>query len=269
MARQREKQLGYSDIQDQMLNEEGRRTKAAKIVNVVTHFLGRDRLDGLTVVDVGCSVGFVCDSMRDRGAHAIGVDIDVPGLARASERFGNKVLFLCADGERLPLPDESADVIVFNHIYEHVVDPFKVMADMRRVLKPGGMMYLGLGNKLGIVEPHYKLPFLSYLPPSLADRYVKAFKRADFYHERFLTRAGLKRLCRGLYVTEYTYALIAEADRFNARDVVPPLVDKLPAQALVGLQPIIPTFVWVATKQPLSPKGAPLSLPPRRVPTGR
>lgn len=265
MARQREKQLAYSEIQDQMLDEEGRRTKATKIVEVVAHFLGTDRLDGLTFADVGCSVGFVADAMRERGANAIGVDIDVPGLAAARERFGERILFLCADGERLPLPDESVDIIVFNHIYEHVVDPFKVMAELRRVLKPGGLMYLGLANRLGIVEPHYKLPFLSWLPyGTIADRYVRAFGRAEFYHERFLTRGGLKRLCRGLYVTEYTYAVIASPERFNARDVVPKAFDKLPPAALTALQPIMPTFIWVATKQPALPKGEPLRVPPRQ-----
>ena len=55
---------------------------------------------------------------------------------------------------------------------------------MHRVLADNGVLYLGLGNRLGIIEPHYKLPFLSYLPPSLADRYVRASGRADHYYER-------------------------------------------------------------------------------------
>ncbi len=269
MARQRERQLAYSELQDRMLDETGRRTKAGKIVSVVTHFLGRSDLAGLVVADVGCSLGFVCDEMRARGATAIGVDIDVPGLARARKRFGDAICFLCADGERLPLPDGSVDVVVFNHIYEHVVNPYAVLAELRRVLADDGVMYLGLGNRLGVVEPHYKLPFLSWLPGPVADRYVRAFGRAEFYHERFFTRAGLKRLCRGLHVTEYTYSVLAEADRFQARDMVPRALDRLPHAALTALQPIVPTFIWVATKQPAAPRGPALAVPPRRVPVPR
>lgn len=40
-----------------------------------------------------------------------------------------------------------------------------------RVLPEDSVLYLGLGNKLGIVEPHDKRPFLAYLPPARADRY--------------------------------------------------------------------------------------------------
>jgi SAM-dependent methyltransferase len=263
VPRQREKQLAYSLIQDEMLNEQGRRTKAAKIVAVTTHFLGTEDLSGLTVVDVGCSVGFVPEALREHGARAVGVDIDVPGLAAAKERFG-QVHFLCTDGERLPFPDESVDLIVFNQIYEHVVDPYAVMAELRRILKPTGLMYLGLGNRLNVMEPHHKLPFLSYLPAPLADRYVRAFKKADHYHERFFTRPGLKRLCRGLYVHEYTWSVLAEADRFSARDMVPKAFDKVPPAALRVLQPIMPTFIWVATKTPIVPKGPALTVPPLR-----
>ena len=65
--------------------------------------------------------------------------------------------------------------MVLNHIYEHVVDPDAVLREIRRVLAPDGVVYLGLANRLGVVEPHYRLPFLSWLPHGpLADRYVRA-----------------------------------------------------------------------------------------------
>ncbi|WP_291413982.1 class I SAM-dependent methyltransferase [Actinophytocola sp.] len=63
-------------------------------------------------------------------------DIDEPGLAKARERFGEPADFVHAGGENMPLPDESLDLVVFNHIYEHVVDPDAVIAEIHRVLKP-------------------------------------------------------------------------------------------------------------------------------------
>ncbi len=263
----REKQLAYSEFQPLMTDEATRRTKAAKIASVIGHFRGSEDFTGLAIADVGCSVGFVADELRRRGGNVTGVDIDVPGLARAHERFGAGILFLCADGEALPWADDSLDVIVFNHIYEHVLDPDAVIAELRRVLKPDGVLYLGLGNRLGVMEPHYRLPFLSYLAPALADRYVRAFGRADRYHERFRTWAGLRKLARNLYVHDYTYAVLSSPDVFHAGDVVKGPVSKLPLPMLKALRPVVPTYIWVATKSPSTPAGPALRVPPAPVAT--
>jgi SAM-dependent methyltransferase len=265
MARQRTAQLAYSQLMDTMLDEEHRRGKAAKILAVLRHFLGRRDLAGLTVADVGCSAGYIADELAAAGGTVAGVDIDVPGLAGAQERFGGRVGFVCADGERLPFPDRSLDVAVYNHIYEHVVDPDAVMRELRRVLADDGVLYLGLGNRLGVVEPHYRLPFLSYLPPALADRYVRAFGRADHYHERFRTRPGLRRLVADFRVWDYTLPLLREPGRFASEDMVPGPVARLPRPALTALLPIVPTYIWVATPSDRAPAGDPLREPPARL----
>lgn len=248
-TRERAEQLAYSEQMAAMLDEEGRRQKAAKILAVLCHFLGRADLAGLRVADVGCSAGFIADELAGAGAGStLGVDIDVPGLARAQQRFGSRVSFLCANGERLPLADGSLDVIVFNHIYEHVLDPDAVVAELYRVLADDGVLYLGLGNRLGVMEPHYKLPFLSYLPPALADRYVRATGRADHYHERFRTRPGLRRMLRAFSVWDYTLPVLRNPQRFASADLVPARVAGMPPPVLRGLLPVVPTYVWVATK---------------------
>jgi len=265
MSEGRAPQLAYSEFQGAMLEEDKRRRKAAKLISVVRHFLGRDDLKGLTVADVGCSAGFISDELASAGAErTIGIDIDVPGLRKAADRFGDRVGFVCGDGSRLPLPDGALDVIVFNHIYEHVVDPDAVLAELHRVLADDGVLYLGLGNKYGIVEPHYKLPFLSYLPYGLADRYVHAFGRADRYYERYRGRSGLRAMLGGFDVWDYTFSVIAEPERFHD-DELPGPVAKLPTQAVRALRPIIPTFLWVATKTPSRPAGPSLVRPPERV----
>ena len=262
----RGKQLAYSELQSKMLVERERRAKGAKIVSVLTHFLGRLDLAGLTVLDLGCSTGFISDELRRAGARVTGVDIDAPGLARARDRFGDDITFLCADGEALPWATGSVDAVVFNHIYEHVVDPDAVLAEIRRVLRPDGVVYLGLGNRLGIVEPHYKLPFLSWLPYGLADRYVAATGRAPRYYERFRTRAGLRLMCRGLRIWDYTYTVLAESGRFGADDMVPAPVAAAPPALWKAVAPILPTFVWVGTPGTAVPRGAAARVPPARVP---
>ncbi|GII82722.1 hypothetical protein Ssi03_07120 [Sphaerisporangium siamense] len=274
-------QLEYSEFQAAMLDEAKRRRKAAKIIAVLAHFLGRDAgdgpvLDGRRVADIGCSAGFIADELAAAGAErAFGIDIDVPGLRKAAERFGKRVAFVCADGTALPFPDGSMDVLVFNHIYEHVVDPDAVIKEMRRVLADDGVLYLGLGNRLGVIEPHYKLPFLSYLPPALADRYVRSFGRADHYYERFRTRGGLRRMLAGFHVWDYSLPVLASPERFAGAELFPgpagraaqATLARAPRAALRALLPVVPTYLWVASKTPRRPLGPALPQPPQRVPT--
>lgn len=263
---ERERQLAYSQRQALMLDEQSRRIKAGKIASVVEHFLGRDSLDGLRLLDVGCSGGIIANELRQRGAAVIGVDIDVPGLAKARARYGEEISFIRTVGERLPFADGSMDVVVLNHVYEHAVDPWLLAAEVARVLAPTGVAYLGLGNRLAVIEPHCKLPFLSWLPRPLAHRYVRAFGRADSYYERFLTRPNLRRLFGALDVWEYTLPVLVEPARFGADDVVPGVASRLPVPLLRALLPLIPTYVWVGTHGGLEPQGPPLAAPPLHLP---
>ena len=106
----REEQLAYSELMAKMLDEQGRRQKAAKIIAVVRHALGVSSLQGLRAVDVGCSAGFIADELALAGATTSGVDIDEPGLEKARARFGERVDFRLARGEDLPFDDDSVDV---------------------------------------------------------------------------------------------------------------------------------------------------------------
>jgi SAM-dependent methyltransferase len=262
MPPERQPQLAFSELRDSMLDEEQRRAKARKLLPVLFHFLGRSDLAGLRVADIGCSAGFIADELTRAGGRTIGLDIDQPGLSAAARRFGDRSLFVLGAGDRIPAADGSLDVIVFNHVYEHVVDPKAVVAELYRVLADDGVAYLGFANRLGVVEPHYHLPFLSYLPPSLADRYVRVLGRGDHYYERLRTRPSLRRLVAGFSVWDYTYSIIREPEAFGSHDVVPAPVRSMPSAALRALTPLIPTYIWVATKGSRSPAGPPLETPP-------
>jgi SAM-dependent methyltransferase len=262
---EREEQLAYSELMGKMLDEDKRRTKAAKLIRVVEHALGRADLVGLTALDVGCSAGFIADELALAGAQTIGVDIDEPGLAKARERFGERVDFRLGRGEALPVPDASVDVAVLNHIYEHVVDPEAVVADIRRVLRPGGLLYAGVGHRHQVIEPHYRLPFLSWLPQRAADRYMRLTGRGEEYYEHYYSRAGLRRLFAAYDVWDYTLPVLAEPAAFAGTDVVPPVVGRLPEQVLAATIPFVPTYVWVCFAEPNAPRGPSLRVAPRHL----
>jgi ubiquinone/menaquinone biosynthesis C-methylase UbiE len=262
---ERKPQLAYSELQYKTHDEQKRRRKAAKIVSVLRHFLGREDLAGLTGIDIGCSTGYTVDTLRAAGMKVIGLDIDVPGLVCANSRLGGQTTYLCADGSALPIEDKSIDVVVFNHIYEHVVDAGKVLDEIRRVLRDDGVAYFGFGNKHGVMEPHYRLPFLSWLPRSAADRYVSAFGRADEYYEQFRTKTALIEMCRSLQLWDYTYTILSDARLFAATDMVPARLEGLPPMIWRCLAPIIPTFVWLGTPGARRPAGPPTRQAPTRL----
>jgi SAM-dependent methyltransferase len=265
MEPERRPQFAYSEQMAAMLDEEKRRLKAGKILAVLEHALGRQDLSGLIALDVGCSAGYIIDELANSGAIAHGVDIDEGGVERAKSRFGHHVTFHVADAEHLPFADGSVDVVIFNHIYEHVVDPAKVVQEIYRVLAEGGIGYFGLANRLGLIEPHYKLPFLSWLSPRLSDGYVRLTRRADNYYERLRSRRSLKQLFSAFDAWDYTMPVLADPALFSGKDVVPSVVSHLPIFMYRAFMPLIPTYIWVGFKRPTTPAGASGRVKPARV----
>lgn len=99
---------------------------------------------GDVVVDLGSGAGndaFVARALVGESGRVIGVDMTEEMLARARAntlRLGyNNVEFLLGEIESLPLPDNSADVIISNCVLNLVPDKNRAFAEMYRVLKPG------------------------------------------------------------------------------------------------------------------------------------
>jgi hypothetical protein len=122
--------------------------------------------------------------------------------------------------------------------------------------------YLGLANRLGLIEPHYNLPFLSWLSPALGDRYVRLTGKADAYHERLRTWSGLRRMTAGLRIWDYSAAVLAEPERFHAGDMLPGPVRRVPGAVTRALRPLLPTYIWVVSPAHPGPAGPQLPVGP-------
>ena len=92
---------------------------------------------GLRVLDLCCGTGVVTAAAADRGARPIGVDFSAAMLAEA-RRAHPQLQFDQADAEALPYADESFDVVVANFGVHHLPSPEQAMAEVCRVLAPGG-----------------------------------------------------------------------------------------------------------------------------------
>jgi len=99
------------------------------------------------VLDVGCGTGEITArlAMKFDEASFVGVDLEEPHLARARLRcaaFGSRTKFQYGDAMALPFPRGRFDLVVCRHLLQAVPDAGQVMAEIVRVLRPGGRMHL-------------------------------------------------------------------------------------------------------------------------------
>jgi ubiquinone/menaquinone biosynthesis C-methylase UbiE len=96
---------------------------------------------GATVVDVGCGTGRAVAELAQRGAHAIGVDLDPTMLTAARSRFPN-IDLRAADAIDLPLGDGQAHGYRADKVYHMLPKPSAALTEARRVRAPGGRIVL-------------------------------------------------------------------------------------------------------------------------------
>jgi 2-polyprenyl-3-methyl-5-hydroxy-6-metoxy-1,4-benzoquinol methylase len=98
---------------------------------------------GRRVLDLGCRDGALSATYAE-GNEIVGVDADREALAEA-EQLGIETQWADLD-DSLPFGDESFDVVVAGELLEHLRDPRRVVADVRRVLRPGGTFVASVPN---------------------------------------------------------------------------------------------------------------------------
>lgn len=93
--------------------------------------------NGLRLLDAGCGTGHHLAQLRERGYEVAGVDASKEMLEHARLNNPDSVI-LEADVEEIPLPDASFDIILSIEVLRHLPRSAKTIAEMSRLLKPGG-----------------------------------------------------------------------------------------------------------------------------------
>jgi SAM-dependent methyltransferase len=102
---------------------------------------------GRDVLDAGCGVGWGTVRLARSARHAVGIDIDEPAVSNARERAAGSAEFVVGDLLALPFPDGSFDLVVCFEAIEHVADPQLALDELRRVLRPNGVLAVSSPNR--------------------------------------------------------------------------------------------------------------------------
>lgn len=176
---------------------------------IFDHILDILAMDG-EILEVGCGSAELWRKNLDRvpsGWHVTLTDFS-PGMVEAAERVvvGREDQFavLQANIQDLPFADASFDVAIANHMLYHVPNRERALAELRRVLRPGGHLFAATNGQshmrelMELVAP--------YVPDAVPDRagYERGFSLEDGGEQlaRHFSRISLDRYEDGLVITE-------------------------------------------------------------------
>jgi SAM-dependent methyltransferase len=232
---------------------DGRALRGRRIVALLRAFVADD-LTGMRVLDIGCSAGLITREIAACTAWTLGIDVDHDAIAYASAHhiIGGRLSFVIASGDALPCAGSAFDIVICNHVYEHVSNAHALMTEIVRVLRPGGVCWFAAGHTWQLIEPHYRLPLLSLMPRPLASVLVRATRQGAAYDVRFLSPWRVPSLFERFVDARLVsvdalrdpvrFGLVEGALRFGSvRAVVRPL-----ARAIAWLAP---TQLWILRKR--------------------
>jgi 2-polyprenyl-3-methyl-5-hydroxy-6-metoxy-1,4-benzoquinol methylase len=230
------------------------RTLKADKINSILHDIYKGDLSNCVCLDLGCSRGVISTQLARNFMIVIGIDKDYYAIriAQGSKPTKSKSpYYISGDGGKLPFFDGKFDIVICAQVYEHVHDPAQMVSEIKRVLKPGGLCFFSGPNRLAVLEEHYWLPFLSYLPHTIASLYMRAMHRGTVYDIFPLTYWQLTQLWNGCEIHDFTLKLLRNPKRFSVNDRVEKykLIKLLPDWLITSLRPFYPNYNWVIIKK--------------------
>jgi len=221
--------------------------KAEKIIRLVETIRP---LKSARVLDIGTGAGVIAHTLAQR----VGSEGEVHSLDVGDERVERDgYQFQQVTDPRLPFPDKSFDIVLSNHVIEHVGDTPEQrlhVSEIHRVLRDDGLVYLATATRWLVMEPHYHLPFLSWFPRPLAGLYLRATRRGKDYDCYLPSHRRVRNLlaANGFRWKEPVF----EAMRLMAEIEQPTGITRViltaPEPALKVIQPVIPTIICLAQK---------------------
>lgn len=227
-----------------------RENQSKKIVSILKDFLNKENLKHYSCLEVGCGTGEISAFFADKVKVMWGIEIDRTIILQHQTSLYKNLSYMEADGAQLPFSGSTFDIVLFPQVYEHTKEQQKVFNEIYRVLKPDGICFFSGPNRFQIVEPHYFLPFLSWLPNRLSTIYLRIAKKGnifDVYPRSFWT---LLKFTKNFIRYDYTSKLIKFPEIFSVDSrAISPMVKKFPPWLIKLLEPFYPNYNWVLVKR--------------------
>lgn len=125
------------------------------------------------VLDYGCGAGEIIKKLRQRDVSAFGCDVFYEGgdySTSIDPIFLDSDIIRRMEGNTIPYDSASFDFVINNQVMEHVENLDSVLAEIHRVLKPGGMVLNLFPDKGVWREGHCGIPFLHWFPKGSSPR---------------------------------------------------------------------------------------------------
>lgn len=111
---------------------------------------------GAAVADIACGTGYGSSILSKAGANSVlGIDVCKESIVYAQEKYGgSRTQFMVGDAMSLDLQDSTFDFVTSFETIEHVADPWRLLCEFRRILKPNGKLILSSPNDWGLTPHH-------------------------------------------------------------------------------------------------------------------
>ena len=166
---------------------------------------------GRQVLEVGCGAGTDLVRFARGGATVTGVDIAGSAIDLARQNFAQQGLpadLREADGERLPFPDNTFDLVYAHGVVQYTANPAALVGECHRVLKPGGESVFQVYNRISWLNALSKLmkvplehedaPVLRKYSVSEFSALLGGFRDVRIVEERFPVKSRLHGGWKGL-----------------------------------------------------------------------
>lgn len=170
--------------------------------------------DAMDVIDIGSGFGFTAMALAKKCHTVLGLEPSATLIsaaqAEASQKGVGNIEFIQGGVGDLEVT-EQFDLVVLDNVFEHIEKQREALQIISKILRPGGILFMLVPNKLWPIEVHYKLPFLSWLPLPLANIYLRVTRKGhDFQDSSYApTWFRLRRLFAERAELEYSFTLPA------------------------------------------------------------
>lgn len=154
-------------------------------------------LKGKSIVEIGTGAGGILKAFKDQGNTVNGCDYGDEYL-----NFGKVQGLDLIQGDISRIPDNSADIVIYCHVLEHIFNLEKEFENIKRILKPGGMVYV-------------EVPGIHFIHYTYRGNFLKFLQNAHLYHfskktlSNLMQKNGFKSVAvnekiNGLFILEVT-----------------------------------------------------------------